>query len=243
MASSRISVVTGASRGLGLEFVTQLSINPSNLVFALARNPGSAPKLQGLAQSRQNVILVKADTIDDEGIDVLIANAGIATARGEVRDIEQLWEESFSTRPYDDFTELFNVNVVGSIRTVNTFLPLVKKGNEKKIIMVSSVSGSLSVNSIDNPFDRNGNGFVGPYCVSKAALNMAARKYAVEFHKDGIIVIAIQPGYIKTDLPGTNAASLEAPEAIKKAVNRLDSLLLSDSGRFINMQEDKDIPF
>ncbi|KAH8929565.1 NAD(P)-binding protein [Atractiella rhizophila] len=257
---NRISLVTGASRGLGLEFVTQLSADPTILVFALARSPSTSTKLQSLASARQNVVVVKADTTNEaemraalkeveqkiggKGIDVLIANAGVVTGSGgEKKTLQDLFNEPFSTTPLSEFQQTFEVNVIGSMRTINLFLPLVKTGSEKKIIILSTGGASLTLNNLDNPFDPLKVGCLGGYSVSKVALNMAARKYAVELHKEGITVFAIQPAYTKTDLPGTDMATLEPPTVIEKVLKKIYSITLEDSGRFFDVAQDADVPF
>ncbi|KAH8929605.1 NAD(P)-binding protein [Atractiella rhizophila] len=256
--TGRISLVTGTSGGLGLEFVSQLSRNPDDLVIALSRNPFSSLKLQALASERKNVVLVKGDTTDDssmrvaveevekniagKGIDLLIANAGAASPSTTQRGAYEMAVEPFSTGPLGDFTNLFEVNVVGSIRTVNSFLPLVKKGNEKKIILISTTLASCTYVDVNNPMD-NSIGSFGPYSVSKAALNMAARKYAVELNKDGITVLNVAPGWIKTNLSGADIAPLEPTPAIEKVIKKIDTVTLNDSGKFIDASEDKVVPF
>ncbi|KAH8915512.1 NAD(P)-binding protein [Atractiella rhizophila] len=255
----RISLVTGTSGGLGFELVNQLSAKPDSLVFALTRNPLSSPKLQVLASERNNLVLVKADMTNDRsmkdafeivakilgerGIDLLIANAGAASPSGIQRGVYEMAGESFTSSPLEDFSYLFDVNVMGSIRTVNVFLPLIKKGNEKKITIISTISGSCTLASLNAPFDPSNLGVVGPYAVSKAALNMAGRKYAVELHKDGITVVTVSPGWVKTNLSGTDIATLEAPAAMEKLLKAIDAMAFSDSGRFFDVAEDKDCPF
>ncbi|KAH8929592.1 NAD(P)-binding protein [Atractiella rhizophila] len=257
--TGRISLVTGTSGGLGFELVNQLSAKQDSLVFALSRNPSSSPRLQALASERKNLVVVKGDTTDDDsikaafeevqkkidskGIDLLVVNAGAASPSPSQRRAQDMAAESFTYYPLEDFTYLFDVNVIGSIRTVNAFLPLIRKGSEKKITIISSTIGSCSYVGLNAPYDGSNNGVFGPYAVSKAALNMAARKYAVELHQDGVTVVNVSPGWVKTNLSGADIAPLEAPAAMEQLIKTIDAVTLSDSGRFIDVAVGKDAPF
>ncbi|KAH8929593.1 NAD(P)-binding protein [Atractiella rhizophila] len=243
--TGRNSLVTGTSGGLGLELVHQLSNNPSDLVFALTRNPSAATSLLALANERKNVIVVKGDMTEEasmkaafeevkervggKGIDVLIAkyaffffltrtqkksnySAGAIDVGGIKRGVEEMRREKFSNVPLQDFSELFNINVIGTLRTVNTFLSLVKGGKEKKIVIVSSTIGSCSYVNVDAIFDPLNNGVFAPYA---------------DF----------------SDETRALKAPLEAPEAIEMLIKLVDKITLSDSGRFIDVPEDTDAAF
>lgn len=90
-------------------------------------------------------------------------------------------------------TEYLSSNVVGMHRSVLAFLPALRKGNEKRIVLLSSTSGSCTLQSKNPP------GFNGPYSVTKAAVNMLTIQYKNELHEEGFTLIPIHPGWVATD--------------------------------------------
>ncbi|KAI0819717.1 hypothetical protein BC628DRAFT_1332162 [Trametes gibbosa] len=196
-------LVTGASRGIGLEFVNQL-VNTANVVFALARNPQNSAKLVELQKARPNVHIVKADITyvpslhvaagvvgktTGGSLDYLINNA--ASVDGERAGLtlttytdEKLLEE--------DLVDTFRTNVVGVVHTINAFLPLLRGGAAKKVIALSTGVADTAV-TLGADFAAH-----APYCVSKAALNLAVAKYAAELRGEGFTFLAISPGLVNT---------------------------------------------
>ncbi|KAJ7361039.1 hypothetical protein DFH08DRAFT_910972 [Mycena albidolilacea] len=191
-------VVTGASRGIGLEFVKQLSADSENKVFAIVRNKANATNLHAL--SRDNVTILQADVTDpaalkvaaevstatDNKLDYLINNAGSSTNPGLTLD---------------------RFNTVGVVHSTNAFLPLLKNGSAKKILTLSSCLGDLD-------FTLAGEIEAQPsYSIAKAALNMVVAKYAVQFKAQGFVFMAISPGIV--DVSGTNESGPGAVEEFK----------------------------
>lgn len=86
----------------------------------------------------------------------------------------------------------FNVNVIGNIHLINLFVPLIKRGGLKKILVVSSGMGDPNFVVEENVKMQT------PYAVSKAALNMAVAKYHVQYKSEGILIMAISPGLVET---------------------------------------------
>ncbi|KAL5524047.1 hypothetical protein ACEPAG_8220 [Sanghuangporus baumii] len=203
-------VITGASRGLGREFVNQLSQSPDNTVFGLVRNKKTADKL--VALGRRNVHILEANITDVKALkaaaqevskvtggslDVLINNAALYDEErnalnldGYPEDREDLLEQ--------DLLKHFHTNVIGVIHTTNAFLPLLRSGsgsvnnNNKQVITISSGVGDI-------PFTLStGNRSGAPYSISKAAVNLAVAKYAAEYKDQGILFLAISPGMVST---------------------------------------------
>ncbi|CDO68552.1 hypothetical protein BN946_scf184998.g49 [Trametes cinnabarina] len=190
-------VVTGVSRGIGLEYANQLTRDANNLVFGLVRNPQNAPKLLELQKSRPNLHIIKADIVDAAAVEVgkvtggsldyLINNAAqVITERSGLTlttyPSEELLEE--------DLLEAFRINVVGVVHTINVFLPLLRKGAAKKVI-------SLSTGIADNDTTlKAGFTIQAPYCISKAGLNNAVAKYAAELRDEGFTFLALSPGLV-----------------------------------------------
>ncbi|KAH8923611.1 NAD(P)-binding protein [Atractiella rhizophila] len=199
----RVFVITGTARGMGLEWVVQLSKNPSNTVFALARKPSS--ELVSLGFKSPNVHVVVGDISDatsikaavaevaskTERVDVLINNAAIRTEGGKPTPFIEL--------PIEQFEQAFRVNVIGTIQTTNAFLPLLRMG-EKKVVNVNTVAGSIAAVDPDKDLLWKNIGFFGAYSVSKAALNMATRKYDANLRHEGFTFIALHPGWVKTEM-------------------------------------------
>jgi len=198
--------ITGTSRGIGLAFVKVLGENPENNVFALARNTRAAQQLNDLVATHKhrNVHVVEADLDDSKSIqkaaetvgeitggklDVLINNGArmlherAAVALGAYDDPDLLEK---------DMTSFFKTNVIGVVHTINAFLPLLRAGEMKKCIIISSGMGSVR-------FVLNNNMTFAPgYSVSKAALNLAVAKLAVQYKEDGVVFLSISPGLVKT---------------------------------------------
>ncbi|KAH9895818.1 NAD(P)-binding protein [Cubamyces lactineus] len=197
-------VITGASRGIGLEFVTQLSKDPNNTVFGLVRNPQTATKLLELQKSRPNVHVFKADITDVPALKAAAAEVGKVTGGSLdylINNAALLSNEriglTLTTYPdekvlEEDLVDSFRTNVVGVVHTVNAFLPLLRKGTAKKVITLSTGLAALDVTL--------GTGFAVhvPYSVSKAALNQAVAKYAAELRDEGFVFLAISPGVVDT---------------------------------------------
>ncbi|EPB87863.1 hypothetical protein HMPREF1544_05392 [Mucor circinelloides 1006PhL] len=233
-------VVTGASRGLGLEFVAQLAAK-GNTVFACARNPDSAAGLQKLVDNK-HVFTVKLDTTNyesikaaadeiskkaPEGIDVLINNAGIG---GEAPEIVV---ETF------DLAKIFHTNVIGVSNVTKEFLPLLQKRGKdhvKKILNISSLLGSIElINQISPAGDHPA------YNISKAALNMYTKMLANNLAKDNFIVYSSHPGWVLTDLGGPNAP-LQAVDSIRGQLAKLESVTAKDNGGYFDY-EGKTLPW
>ncbi|KAH8924111.1 NAD(P)-binding protein [Atractiella rhizophila] len=245
--STKVFVITGTSRGIGLELVKQLSTVSSNVIFALVRNPSAAAALATLASERKNILIIQADTsvtaeiteaveqVGKElvvrglkGVDVLINNAGI----GGPRDFwVSLASKATSWEP-EDFLETFRVNVVGVVETTKGFLPLLRTGNDKKILMASSTLGLIGPVGTDKDIFGPGNlGGSAPYAVSKAGLNMFSRKLAAELKPEGFTIILLHPGWVKTDM-GSERAMLTTEESVNGLVKRIETIKPEESGNF-----------
>ncbi|EPB87850.1 hypothetical protein HMPREF1544_05379 [Mucor circinelloides 1006PhL] len=235
-------VVTGASRGLGLEFVNQLAAK-GNTVIACARNPGSAAGLQKLVDNK-HVFAVKMDTTSLEsiksaaeevakyapqGIDVLINNAGIGGEK--------------ATKPEDlfesDLNNIFQTNVVGVSNVTKVFLPLLQKRGKdhvKKIVNISSILGSIELINQIAP-----TGGQPSYNISKAALNMYTKMLANNLAKDNFIVYSSHPGWVATDLGGEKAP-VQAVDSIRGQLAKLENATAKDNGGFFDF-EGKTLPW
>ncbi|KII92800.1 hypothetical protein PLICRDRAFT_134710 [Plicaturopsis crispa FD-325 SS-3] len=208
---STVYLISGASRGIGLGFVSALARRENAVVFAGARNPSSATQLQSLAKefpSKVHVVkLTSGDKADNEAavaevkrvagkLDVVIANAGISDAPGRVLKVSA---EAMSRH--------FDVNVNGTLVLFQAAYPLLKESPKPKFIPVSSGSGSITGGP---PMKM----WVVAYGASKAALNFLAREIHVE-HED-LICFPICPGPVKTDMAAPALAEAEGFEGASK---------------------------
>jgi NAD(P)-dependent dehydrogenase (short-subunit alcohol dehydrogenase family) len=220
-------LVTGANRGLGLEFVRQLLARGAR-VFAACRQPGRALKLTELAAAhpgRLNVLpldLNKERSISGlahetgmltDALDVLINNAAVLVSG-----------ERYGELAAHTFADTFATNVIGPLLLTQALTPLLAHGPASRVINLSSDLGSLAdTKALQTP----------SYAVSKAALNMVTRLTAAELGARGIIVVSMNPGWVKTDMGGAHAP-LEAQAAVAAMLSVLDTLKLDDGGRFLD---------
>ncbi|EPB87851.1 hypothetical protein HMPREF1544_05380 [Mucor circinelloides 1006PhL] len=234
--TGKVYVVTGASRGIGLEFVKQI-IEEKDIVFACARNLSSSKELVDLAtKNKDKVIPITLDTTNldtinaaaseiteraPDGIDVLINNAGIGSTL----------DYNIETVPQEEFTRVINTNVIGVSNVTQRFIPLLRKRGEqqvKKIINISSIIGSIT--SMDG---SRGSGQGPVYGISKTALNMLTRLTANHLRSENFIVFAIHPGWVSTDLGG-QSAPVTSQESVRGILNKIDQCQSKDSGEFFD---------
>ncbi|KAI1614026.1 hypothetical protein EDD36DRAFT_495149 [Exophiala viscosa] len=198
-------LVTGANRGLGYGFVQYLAKDPSNTIIGLVRNKASADKTIA-ADGLKNVTMLQADISDRKSLlaareevhkitggslDYLINNAAYIDRNTEANALDE-YEETDPDMMERELKASFDVNVVGVINTINIFLPLIKKGATKKVVVIST--------GMADPDLVNGGGVsnAGPYAISKAAVNMAVCKYNAKYKVQGILFFALSPGVVAT---------------------------------------------
>jgi len=234
--SKRVIVVTGASRGLGLEWVKQLSRHPENFIIAVVRNPDSAQSLKPLLG--QNVVAVRGDVADFDSfpkvaediskvgggkVDWLINNAGIMTGTGA----EPATGISKST--VKEWRDQYEVNVIGLVFFNIALIPLLEKSNEKKVVNISSMLGDLEFTE-KNPLLH-----FSSYSATKAAVTLANAKFHLEFKDKGFIFLALNPGWVQTELAGEELAKmapLTAEESISRCLSFVQRSTADDSGKF-----------
>ncbi|KAL0081650.1 4-dihydrotrisporin dehydrogenase [Phycomyces blakesleeanus] len=223
-------LVTGASRGIGLEFVKQLA-SAGNTVIATARNIEASSGLKALAQD--NVILTTLDTGDSEsikkavefvskvapnGIDVLINNAG---ATGDMSlDVLNCTPE--------DYRKAFEINVIGTSSVTQAMLPLLRLGKTRKIVNLCSVLGS-----IERTENGNAWGFGMSYAVSKAAEGMLTKGFSCALKDEDFTIVAVHPGWVITDMGGKNG-ELTTTQSVEGMLNCVYKMTTKDNGTFFD---------
>jgi NAD(P)-dependent dehydrogenase (short-subunit alcohol dehydrogenase family) len=204
--------ITGASRGFGAALATSFAARGAR-VFAGAR--GHRPVLDAIASRHPaSITIVDLDVADLESvrrardvvranepaIDILVNNAAMRslTVANPVDSID-----------FADVLRTLDVNAVGPLRVVQAFLPLLRDGRSPLLVNVSSEAGSIGPAGRDREFD---------YCMSKAALNMATRLLA-NYLSGAMRVVALHPGWLRTDMGGAQAAL--DPGAVAEKVSDL----------------------
>jgi NAD(P)-dependent dehydrogenase (short-subunit alcohol dehydrogenase family) len=209
MPPSKTYVITGANRGLGLEFVRQLSATNSNTIIAGVRSlKGDLTDLQALASNSHTIHILECDTASldsisafgvavtktlglDDRVDYLFNNAGINTVPTQT---------ALKLDP-KDVQEHVTVNVLGPAKTVEALLPHLGQGSV--VVNMSSGLGSCGKGAIK----------AATYSISKAALNMLTVHQAAELRGRGVKVISMDPGWVKTRMGG-ESAMLQPEESI-----------------------------
>ncbi len=215
-------VVTGASRGIGLEFVRVLAAR-GNRVIAAVRDPASAKDLAALQGSLRIVPLDVSDPasirglssrIGDEPIDVLINNAGVASRGSKhLADIDAA-----------EMAAVFMVNSIAPMLVVRALVANLRKGERKAIVQITSQLGSIANNTGGSSYG---------YRASKSALNQLNRSLANELRPEGFTCAAMHPGWVRTDMGGTGA-DLTVQESVAHMLRVIDGLTPDRSGAFLN---------
>ncbi|OBZ71368.1 hypothetical protein A0H81_08762 [Grifola frondosa] len=256
--------IIGSSKGIGLEYVRQLASDPKNTVFATVRDKGTATQLAAIAETAKNVHIIEADVVNttslkaaaDEvakisggSLDVLIHNA----AKFKNETFFYTFEDYESPEALDaDFIDSFKVNVLGIIHTINAFLPLLRKGTTKKIVVIGAGGG-------DPDFVwKARHGYMAAIGPSQGASAVVAAKYAVMLEDEGFTVVSLCPGIVDTintrghDVaalenalakftaramkvnPGANFAMQTPEESVRKQLKVMNAVTQNDAGGLLS---------
>lgn len=214
-------LVTGANRGIGLEFVRQYAKDGAR-VLAGCRDPEGAQELRQLAAPSERVQVHRLDVADGKSIDalarelrhepldILINNAGIIGTRSGPMDYD-LWEQ------------VLKVNTIGPFRMAQAFRPNLVKGDTRKIVTITSGMGSTATNS----------GGHHAYRSSKAAVNNVMHGLAADWGHDRFIIVVVSPGWVATDMGG-RGAPVSPAESVSAMRRLIGGLKRSDNGRFLD---------
>lgn len=214
-------LITGAGKGLGFELARQYAADGWR-IFAAVLDPAERDRLSMLGKDIQTFVVdttnratlarLSAD-LSGAPIDVLICNAGIYGPTGQ----------PFGQTDYDVWEQVLRVNVLGSMATIEALAANVEASARKQIVVMSSRLGSIAYNDGGDPIYRS----------SKAALNQVVRTLSFDLAGRGISVVAVSPGWVRTDMGGPEAA-LSPEESITGVRKVISTLSLKDSGRFIS---------
>jgi NAD(P)-dependent dehydrogenase (short-subunit alcohol dehydrogenase family) len=227
-------LITGANRGIGLEMV-KYSMQQGWRVFACCRNPHNADSLFNIAQLSNGQISVHIADMQElstlqalsyelrhDPIDMLINNAGIYGSD----------KNKFGAVDVESWLQSFQVNCIAPLKMVEAFAEQLLMGKGKLVACMSSKMASMADNG-------SGNSYI--YRSSKAALNAVVKSLSIDLKEQGIISVALHPGWVKTEMGGANA-EITARECVEQLFAHLSSLTLDDSGRFIDI-DGSDIPW
>lgn len=216
-------MITGANRGIGLELLRQYAAMGWQ-VLATCRDPSRATAALAIANASDKVALHALDVTDaaavnalaDElrgtAIDVLVLNAGVmGTASTKLGALEP-----------DDFLSVLRVNVVAPAICAQAFRSHVSASGRKVIVGVGSILGSIASNS---------DGGLYGYRSSKAGLNAIIRSLSIDLCTDGVIAIAMHPGWVQTDMGGANA-TITTAESVAGMARVIEGLQPEDNGGF-----------
>lgn len=214
-------LITGANRGLGLEFCRQFATEGWQ-VLACCRNPETATQLANMPNVRVFSLDVSdfaqidklAAQLQDTAIDVLINNAGIYGDSDKHR---------FGQLDYAAWMQTLAINTQAPVKMAEAFLPALKRGHKKMVVSISSLMGSIA--------DNNSGGSI-LYRSSKAALNAAMKSLAIDLEGQGIGVLVLHPGWVKTDMGGPNAL-IDAQKSIAGMREVIAGFTPAQSGHFL----------
>ena len=225
-------LITGANRGLGLEFAKQYA-EAGWQVIACCRWPDEAKELQALAERSGDLLEIhQLDVADFEeidalalilqgrAIDLLINNAGVYP------------QSDFGNVNYEAWAEAFHINSMAPMKMAEAFVGHVAASDQKKIVTVSSKMGSLDDNT-------SGGSYI--YRSTKTAANMVMKSLAIDLKPKGIASTILHPGWVRTDMGGPNGL-IDAPESVAGMRRVIEALTLENGGRFV-AYDGKEIPW
>ena len=217
-------LITGASRGIGLETVRRFLDDPDWQGIATCRDPGAASDLRAL-QARHgtrlelhaldvgdgDAVARLADVLAGRPVDVLLNNAGVMGAHQSLEDLD-----------FDGWLAEVNVNTLGPMRLALALRPNLVLSKNPRIVTISSQMGSMA--------RPRGGSYA--YRSSKAAVNKAMQGLALDLADEGICVVAVHPGWVRTDMGG-GGADISVEESAAGIYRLTRDLTLADSGRFL----------
>ncbi|EAZ90548.1 SDR family oxidoreductase [Crocosphaera chwakensis] len=207
-------LITGANRGIGLEYCRQLKKRGDDIIGVCRE---VSPELKALEISIETNIDLTSNTdverlmkkLNGQKLDVLINNAGILD-RVSLNDLD-----------VDSIRQQFEVNALATLRFTHALLPNLKAG--AKIIFMTSRMGSIE--------DNTSGGSYG-YRMSKVALSMAGKSLSVDLKPKNIAVAILHPGLVKTRMTNFNPNGITPEQSVKGLIARIDQLNLKNTGTF-----------
>lgn len=217
-------LVTGANRGLGLEFAKQY-LEQGCRVIATVRDPGKADALQALHKRFGETLSIKtldvgdaasraqlADALSNHAIHLLINNAGVSGGWGELGKLDE-----------SAWLKVLHVNAIAPIKLTELLRANLAAAEDATVAFLSSKMGSMGDNT-------SGGSYL--YRSSKAALNAAAKSLAIDLAREHVKVAILHPGWVRTDMGGPNGL-IDAPVSVSGMRRVLAGLTREQAGQFI----------
>jgi NAD(P)-dependent dehydrogenase (short-subunit alcohol dehydrogenase family) len=213
-------LITGAGRGIGYELAKQ-SLDKGWKVIGSVR---SVEAQRALAQKLPQMAVLNFDVTDHKAlekvanafhspIDVLVNNAGV------IGDMPQATLDM----DFDGFAKTLAINTLAPLKVTQVFLPLLKEGNNPRLVNISSKMGRMEFSASDRI----------AYRASKAALNKITQGLATDLKEEGVTCIAMHPGWVQSDMGGA-AADITPAESAAGILAVIQSLSIDDTGKFID---------
>jgi NAD(P)-dependent dehydrogenase (short-subunit alcohol dehydrogenase family) len=225
-----VILITGTNRGLGLELTRQYLADGWE-VHACARRDSA--ELASLADGAAGLVRHDLDVTDRAAIEALsqrlneLAVDVLLNCAGTMGNVDFAGQGiapgAFGASSFDDWEQIFRVNVIGPMKMSEAFVEQVARSQQKKIITLSSMVGSIGLNTIGGLYS---------YRVSKAAVNAMMRSMGLDLKKRGIIALPMHPGWARTDMGGPNA-DISAAESVTGMRQVIAELGEADAGRFL----------
>jgi len=226
-------LITGTNRGIGLEFVRQLTGRGWN-VIATARKPAKAEELQAIATDYPQLIIEELDVTDfdridelaakysDTPIDILLSNAGITPRyKSAFRKVDGV--------DWDMARRSIEVNAIAPLKLAESFMDHVEASGQKKIVIISSKAGSFELGpKMPMMYSYRG---------SKAALNMYIYTLSYETAKKGITATLLSPGQVNTTPGFKMKGAIEPEESVAKLLTVIDGLTAENNGQFLDYED------
>lgn len=233
-------LITGCNRGLGLGIVKELIklSKPPKYIFATCRDVKKAEELSNISQNHQNVKIIQidlnnfneydrlvqtvADTVKNEGLNVLFNNAGISPKSTRINFVK-----------VEDLMDTFKTNTVAPIMLTKAFIPLLKKAalvNENAPLGVGKAA-IINMSSILGSIEANVEGGLYAYRASKTALNAATKSMSIDLKDNKILCVSLHPGWVKTDLGGSKAP-LDIETSCHKMIKTILNMNENHNGGF-----------
>ena len=222
----KTTLITGANRGIGLEFSRQLA-EDGWCVLACSRDLEKSDALNKLAAEYPEQITLYALDVTDHGqieklsqtlankpIDLLINNAGV---------FPDINDRSFGQTDYDSWAHAFLVNTMAPLKMAEEFIDQVTQSSRKTIVTITSKMGSVA---------DNGRGGSYIYRSSKSAVNMVIKSIAIDLKSNDIISVLLHPGWVRTDMGGPSGL-ISVEQSVSGMLSVIREVTSTDSGKFI----------
>jgi len=233
MLSGANILITGCSRGLGLEMVKQLAPKNTGKIFASCRAPEDAIELGKLAEQHENIFVTQLDVTNlnsfkdlndnikkfcgTDGLNILVNNAGVSPKSTRINLVTP-----------EQMTETFFCNVVAPLMLTKSLIPMLGQGAQTSdknslVVNLSSILGSIAENTKQ--------GGLYPYRSSKTALNSVTKSLSIDLASLKICAVSVHPGWVQTDMGGKNAP-LTSQQSIEGVLGLIDGFEIEQNGGF-----------